>query len=137
MEPIFYVENDENDVFLLRRALSKLGLNGVVRHFYNGEAFKRALLENELRDLPTLFLFDLKLDAESGLDLLRWVKEQERFARIPAIIFSSGTVTGEMIESMTLDAAAYMFKPSGAETWREVAEQLAALAGLSSPSAAK
>jgi DNA-binding NtrC family response regulator len=132
MEPIFYVENDENDLFLLRRAFAKLGLANVVRHFLNGEMFKRAVLDSA--EAPRLFLFDLKLDAESGLDLLRWVKSIPRLVEVPVIIFSSGTMPDEMTESMALNASAYMFKPNGAETWREVAEHLALAAKIKDPS---
>jgi DNA-binding NtrC family response regulator len=128
MEPIFYVENDDNDVFLLRRAFAKMGITNAIRHFPSGETFKKGVLASP--DIPKLHLFDLKLDAESGLDLLRWVKAQERLAAVPVVIFSSGAIPDEMIESMTLDASAYMFKPSGIETWQEVAEQLALAAGL-------
>ena len=130
MEPIYYVENDENDVFLLRRAFRKIGLPEAVRHFFTGDTFKEAL---EGQHVPSLFLLDLKLDAESGLDLLRWIKEQDRFSDIPVIIFSSGTVPAEMMETMTLNATAYMFKPTSADTWRDVAEQLAVAAGLKPP----
>ena len=128
MEQIYYVENDENDVFLLKRALQKVGLRDAIRHFFSGVAFKQAV--KEIADLPRLFLFDLKLDGESGLDLLKWVKEQEGLTMVPAVIFSSGTVPQEMVESMSLNANAYMFKPAGGETWREVAEQIALIAGL-------
>lgn len=134
MEAIWYVENDENDVFLLNRAFRKLGLGGAVRHFRTGQEFKDAYAALAVvpapNDGPRLFLFDLKLDGESGLDILRWIKQQPGAADVPSYIFSSGTVPQEVVASMELDVSAYIFKPISAEGWKLVSEHLAATAGL-------
>jgi CheY-like chemotaxis protein len=131
MQEIWYVENDDDDVFLLERAFRKIGLENVIRHFPRGEAFKRALQSPVPgQGGPMLFLFDLKLDGESGLDLLRWVKANPGTAITPAFIFSSGNMPQELLRSRELEAKAYIFKPLAAEEWKDVADYLATSAGL-------
>ena len=131
MREIWYVENDEDDLFLIERAFRKIGLNEAIRHYRTGDEFKRALQGPEAEDCPPkLFLFELKLDGESGLDLLRWVKSHPHCASQPAFILSSGNMPQELVRSMELEAKAYIFKPLTAEEWRAIAENLALSAGL-------
>jgi DNA-binding response OmpR family regulator len=131
MREIWYVENDEDDLFLIERAFRKIGLDKAIRHYRSGDEFKRALQGDEAeKSPPKLFLFDLKLDGESGLDLLRWVKSHPESANQPAYILSSGNMPQELIRSMELEAKAYIFKPLTADEWRNIAENLAQSAGL-------
>lgn len=129
MARIFYLENDENDVFLLRIAFRREGYQDAVLHFEQ-LADLQAALAAPGTERPSVFLFDLKLNGETGLDTLRWVKETPEFASIPAFLFSSGTVAAEILKSMDLDVSAYIFKPMDREGWSEVAKYLAYVAGL-------
>jgi response regulator RpfG family c-di-GMP phosphodiesterase len=129
MSKIYYLENDENDLFLLRMAFKREGYEDSIRHFEYLSHFQLAL-QNVAPEPPRLFLFDLKLNGESGLDALQWVKERPAFAGIPAFLFSSGTVPHEIMKSMDMDVSAYIFKPMNREGWREVVLYLADVAGL-------
>ena len=134
MPKIYYLENDENDLFLLRVAFKREGYEDALRHFER-LADLQAALEEPGADLPQAFLFDLKLNGETGLDALQWVKADPRLAEIPAYLFSSGTVPEEIIKSMDMDVSAYIFKPMHRDGWSEVVNYLADVAGLKKRSA--
>ena len=129
MSRIYYLENDENDVFLLRVAFKREGYEDAVRHFERLSDLQALLLEPGV-ELPQAFLLDLKLNGETGLDALQWIKADPRLAEIPAFLFSSGTVPEEIMKSMDLDVSAYIFKPMNREGWSEVVNYLADIAGL-------
>jgi response regulator RpfG family c-di-GMP phosphodiesterase len=129
MAAIFYLENDENDVFLLRMAFKREGFKDAIRHFETLSELQEALGDPQTEP-PRVFLFDLKLNGETGLDALEWVKEKPSLAKIPTFLFSSGTVPEQILKSMDLDVSAYIFKPMNREGWSEVVNYLAEVAGL-------
>lgn len=124
MEPLFYLENDEDDVVLLRVALKKLDCPNVVRWFRSSGQFQNALLALPEEQLPKVILLDLKLDGEYGLDTLDWLSKDQRLSRIPTFIFSSGRLLEEISESLEQKAAGYIFKPSSIEEWLEIGREL-------------
>ena len=129
MSTIYYIENDENDVFLLRMAFKREGYVGFIRHFERIDDFKAAM-ERADSERPKAFLFDLKLNGESGLDALQWVREHPELSVIPAFLFSSGSIPDEILKSMDLEVSAYIFKPMSRAGWAEVVNYLADAAGL-------
>ena len=109
---VLLIENDENDVFFLRRAIAKTGWHGDVRVV--GTATEaRAYLENAApfqdRDYyrrPQLILSDYRLAGHTALELVAWVRNEPRLADTPIVIIS-GAVSG--IPSSVLEK----IKPEG------------------------
>lgn len=124
MTPIFYLENDENDVLLLNVALRKSGLPGSMRDFRKSAQLKSALLALLPRELPKVILVDLNLDGEYGLDTIRWLRDQPALRHIPAFVFSSGQLLDEVASVLEQNAAGYIFKPCSFDSWRDIAQQL-------------
>ena len=111
MEPICYLENDENDFILLNVAFRKINRPDCVRWFRTARSFRETLLASEPFELPKVILLDLNLDCESGLDCLNWLATQPALSGIPSFIFSSGRIAEEIALSLHR-AAGYIFKPS-------------------------
>ena len=128
MEPVFYLENDENDFLLMDLAFRKVGCKGFVRWFRRIADLKMALTKTGLEHLPKVVLVDLKLDAEYGLDAIEWMVEQEPLKGISTFIISSGLVGREVISTLEKNATGYVFKPSGLDGWLELARQFEAIA---------
>ena len=94
-ETILAVEDEDDDVALLKRAFSKVGIVNPVTFLSNGESAVEYLHgEGEFGDrathpLPALILLDLKLPRKSGLDVLAWIREQPVVRRIPVVVLTS------------------------------------------------
>jgi CheY-like chemotaxis protein len=75
--PVLYVEDDHNDVLLMRRAWAKVGVANPLRVVVDGEEALRYLsgkgqYANRVdHPMPCLVLLDLKLPKLLGLDVLR------------------------------------------------------------------
>ena len=73
---VLYVEDDEADVFVMRRAWQKVGFPNPLHVVRDGqEATENLVVAGEFADraeyrLPTLMLLDLKLPRMSGFELL-------------------------------------------------------------------
>jgi CheY-like chemotaxis protein len=103
---VLYVEDDAAYILLVRRALQRSKLENLpkLRALTTVEEAISYLLgqapyEDRLaHPLPTLLLTDLRLPGKSGLQLVRWVREQVEFQQLPVVILT-GSSLDEDIES--------------------------------------
>ncbi len=103
---ILLIEHDQNDVFLLRRALAKAGYTGDLRvvgtatearaYMENTHPFKDALYYRQ----PSLIVSDFRLTGHTALEFLRWLRSHPALAQIPLVILS-GVASGLDPERLT------------------------------------
>ncbi len=60
---------------------------------------------------PALILLDLKLPCESGLDVLRLLRQHPTSRRIPVVVMSCSTEQADIAASYALGANSYIRKP--------------------------
>src|SRR5690349_16355937 len=95
---VLLAEDDENDVFLLRRAFNRAGITYPIIAVPNGEEvinFLLACVQNsgcEHHTLPRLLLLDLKMPLLNGFDVLSWLHERREFQYMPTIVLSSSNL---------------------------------------------
>jgi CheY-like chemotaxis protein len=115
--PVLMVEDDPNDVVLVRRAFRKANLQHPVYAVEDGEAAIAYLdgrgeyADREAAPLPHLVLLDLKLPRRSGLEVLEWVKSQPCLKRIPVVVLTSSRQPSDVNRAYDLGVNAYLVKP--------------------------
>ena len=105
MSRILFVEDDDNNVYLVRTRLSRMGHEVVVaRDGAEGLAQARALM-------PDLVIMDLSLPGIDGWEATRRLKSAPETAGIPIIVLSAHAMPG--VEAQALEAGAddYQAKP--------------------------
>jgi len=111
---IFYVEDNEDFVDVVERAIGQIDETTILRTIDDG-----ALALNTLEKLaedktkPKLILIDLNLPGLSGLDLLRRIKETKALKYVPIIMFSTSDNPKDVLSSLEFGANAYVTKPLG------------------------
>src|SRR5437660_6777577 len=119
---IVYVEDDENDVMLLRHALRKAGIEAPIRHLCDGEAALQYLGgQGKYRDrarypLPNLMLLDIKMPVMDGLSVLKWIRKQPQLQSLVVIVFSSSDLESDVRHAYECGANSYVVKPNGLES---------------------
>ena len=114
---ILLAEDDENDVFLVRRALQKAGLGHLLMHVANGEeaisylSGKEPYADRSKNPLPGLLLLDLKMPVATGFDVLAWLRTRSDFKQLPVIILSGSDRDSDKQEASKAGAADYQVKP--------------------------
>ncbi len=115
---ILLVEDNDHDIFFVKRATQKIGPSHRVFAVHNGEQAIRYLQgEGPHRDrqkfpLPNLILSDLKMPRMDGLEFLKWLRGQAAWAIIPIIILSGSGLDVDVREAYSLGANSYFTKPS-------------------------
>ena len=120
---VLYVEDDSNDVLLMRRAWAKAGIRERLQTVSDGEEAIQYLsgrgpyLNRVEHPMPTLVLLDLKLPKVLGLDVLKWIRAQPSLESLRVIIFSSSARQADQEAAQTLGADAYFVKPNRLDNW--------------------
>lgn len=123
---LLLVEDSDDDVFLMQRAFAKARLTHPLTIARDGtEAM--ALLADAGRPLPALVLLDLNLPVHSGLEVLRWIREQPRLQGLPVYVYSASIRAQDAERAKAAGATEYLVKPAGTEELVRMAGRLRAL----------
>ena len=127
---ILQVEDREEDVFLLRRALKRAELAADVQVATDGQEAIDYLgghgkfADRERYPLPYLVLLDLKLPQRMGLDVLAWIRSQASLRSLIVIVLSSSIHEDDVRRAYELGANAFLVKPSDNNTLADMCQAL-------------
>lgn len=108
---IWCVEDDPGIRELEVYALNSTGLEAM--GFPDGSSFWAALQQKQ----PELILLDVMLPGEDGVTLLKRLKADERFRRIPVIMATARGTEYDKVQSLDMGADDYITKPFGMMEW--------------------
>ncbi len=114
---ILYVEDDENDVFIMQYALKKALIVHVLKVLTDGAQAIRYLggegqfSNREQYPMPFLVLLDLKLPKESGFNVLKWIRARPSIHTLQVVVLSSSNHPDDIHRAHALGANAYLTKP--------------------------
>ena len=122
---ILLAEDNDGDVFLVRRALEKQGLSCELAVARNGEEALRLLDSAEVGspvDAPQLILLDLNLPRVDGGEILAHLRKTEAFSQTPVIVLTSSDSPRDRDLAMSLGANAYFRKPTDLRSFMQLGE---------------
>jgi CheY-like chemotaxis protein len=118
MLSILLIEDDEADVFMLRKAFTREGLQWPIQAVNDGGEGVRYLKgegdysQREKFPFPNLILLDLNMPVMSGFDVLEWLKGHDAYSVVPKMIVSASNRSEDIDKAYRLGANAYFVKPS-------------------------
>ena len=119
--PIFYAEDDENDIFFLKHAFQTVGITNPMRVARTGqEAIQYLSRIGSLSDSssfppPCLIILDLKMPVINGMEVLSWLRRSSGLPAFPVIVFSSSPQARDVELALELGANAFVVKPHAME----------------------
>jgi len=105
MTKILYVEDNEDNIFMLTRRLSRRGYDVSVAK--DGEEG----IEKALSEQPDLILMDVVLPLLGGLEATRKLKSLPDTRQIPVIAVSSRAMSGDRDKALAAGCDDYHTKP--------------------------
>ena len=110
---ILLVEDDDDHVFLIRRALADLDDVAVARSRF------------EAGGRPQLILLDLKMPRMDGLEVLRRIRADEAARGLPVVVLTSSERQEDREEALRQGASWFVCKPTDGRRLRSEIQQLA------------
>lgn len=104
METILIVEDEQNLLKLLELTFKSNGYK-VIKAINGAEAYSSAV-----KELPNLILLDILLPGESGLEVLKRLKEEEKTKDIPVVMLTNFSEPGMIDQAKRLGAKDYLIK---------------------------
>ena len=114
---ILLVEDDPNDIILIKRAFEKARITNPLQVVEDGEeaisylAGKGPYGDREKYSLPMLILLDLKLPRKSGHEVLGWLRKQPMLKRLTVVVLTSSQQSSDINRAYDLGANSYLVKP--------------------------
>ena len=111
---ILLVEDSDDDVAMVRRVFSKVGIPCGLHTARDGqEALDYLFRRGKDRDAPApdLVLLDLRLPTVGGLDVLRRMRTDQGLSAIPVVVLTGSEDEEDLRECMALGAEGYLVKP--------------------------
>ena len=122
---ILLVEDNEDDIFLARRALSKSDVPHRLVVVRDGvEALDYLFGNNCEANLPDIVLLDLKLPRIDGLQVLKKIRSNEKTSHLPVKILTSSSQEEDVIVATRLGATSYSVKPTNAGEYYNLIKML-------------
>ena len=123
--PILLVEDNEDDIVLTRRALTRNNISNPLIVARDGaEALELLLGENGSSVTPAVVLLDLHLPKVDGFSVLKQLRADERTKLTPIVVLTSSREEQDVIAGYELHANSYIRKPVDFERFTEAVRQI-------------
>jgi CheY-like chemotaxis protein len=114
---ILLVEDNEDDVLLLKYALNEAGVRNPMHVVDTGEEAIAYLsgqgkyADRRAYPMPRVIFLDLKLPRKSGHDVLEWMGQQGSLREVVRVVLTGSDDPSDLRKSYELGANSYLTKP--------------------------
>jgi CheY-like chemotaxis protein len=128
--PLLVVEDSEDDVFLLQRALRQANVKNPVHIVTDGDEAINYLSglgrfsDRTRHPMPFLIFLDLKLPFKGGLEILEWIQQQPFREDLHVVVLTSSAEDRDVVKAYQLGAGAYFTKSLSAACLQQLIARL-------------
>jgi CheY-like chemotaxis protein len=116
--PVLLVEDDENDILFLQRALTRIHSSLPLQVITDGRAawdYLSGSGATHRPNRPSLIILDLKLPKMSGLEILASLKADVELKSVPVLVMSASYQRSDVDTAYSLGADFYIVKSAQSE----------------------
>ena len=123
------VDDSHEDLFLTKRLLARAGVKCPIVTVDSGDEaivfLRAASLPGAEELLPCVIFSDVKMPAQNGFDVLKWVRSQKALNNVPFIMLSGGDMDSDRKRARELGADGYLVKFPAADALKKIVEDAA------------
>jgi CheY-like chemotaxis protein len=126
---ILLVDDSENDVKLIKAALEEAHFGNEIVVAEDGDEaldflYKRGKYLNDKSGDPIFILLDIKMPMLDGIEVLKIIRSDESFNKIPVIMLTSSRDSHDLQECYNNGANLFVVKPVSINDFMEVVKEL-------------
>jgi len=126
---ILLVDDDPNDVTLMKSALEEVHFGNPIIVAEDGEEaldylFHRGRFADINDNLPVFILLDIKMPKLDGIDILRLIRDEPSFDKVPVIMMTSSRDTSDLEECYKYGANSFVVKPINITEFIQVVKEI-------------
>lgn len=120
---LLLLEDSEEDIFLFRRALAKVGRTITFQCVRSGNEAQQYLRgEGKFADrsefpMPSVIFSDLQLPGMGGLQFLEWLRQDPALRATPCVIYSGSANPADVQAAYELGVTSFIVKPIDFGDW--------------------
>jgi CheY-like chemotaxis protein len=121
------LEDDANDALLIRRAFTNAACRAFVcRNTSEARAYLMGAGmygDRQRFPFPDIFLTDLRLGEESGIQFMEWIRSRPELEGLPVIVLSGSFSSGDVAAAKKLGASRVLAKPGDPFEFQKMVEK--------------
>ena len=122
---ILIVDDDEGHAILIRENLQGAGLQNRIEHFRDGQAILDFFFARRDRINETyLILLDIRMPKVDGIEVLRRLKADPEFRKLPVIMLTTTEDSREVERCHQLGCSVYIQKPVDYDRFAEAIRRI-------------
>ena len=125
---ILLVDDNEDDLFFMLRALEAAKISSPVKVMKDGAAAKHYLAglaeSGETVSLPCLVLLDIQLPVMTGLEVLAWIRQDKILRDLVVVMLTTSKQSSDVKAARALGANSFLSKPILLDELNELARRL-------------
>lgn len=111
--PVLVVDDNIDDLFVLRQRLLRTGIPNPIVTFEDGAeamAHLKRVLGGENEPVPVIMFLDLRMPKCGGFEVLKWVRTQPGLSPMPVVIVSNSPLPENAARAKQLGASRFVAK---------------------------
>jgi CheY-like chemotaxis protein len=116
MKTLLLVEDGEDEIFFVKKAVAKTRIPCAVQVVRDGEQAIHYLSgqdpysDRTIHPLPALVLLDLNLPGRNGLQILEWIRSQPYLLTLPVVMLTSSNQESDIDRAYRFGVNSYVVK---------------------------
>jgi CheY-like chemotaxis protein len=117
MKTLLSVDDGEDDVFFMKKAVLQSGIDCTLEVAINGDQAVEYLSgtgcykDRYAYPLPEVILLDIKMPGRDGFEVLGWIRRQPRLKTIPVVMLTNSEEPRDIERAYREGANSYLLKP--------------------------
>lgn len=115
VKTVILVEDNDDDIFFIKKACAAAGVPHTLVVIQNGQAalnYLSGALESHPSALPDLVILDIKLPGVNGDEVLKWLRSEPKLKYLPVIVLTGSILKRDLATAYSSGATSYFHKQS-------------------------
>jgi len=121
---ILIVEDDPDDLEIIGRAFAEVAPHFKITCLNSGKMLVDLLQSSPDNELPSLIVLDYNMPLQNGLEILKVLELDQRFKKIPKVIYSNSSQSYYKNLSYSANAKAYITKGTTMDEIKENIQEM-------------